>query len=180
MNGDKALEKVHLIDSSTISMCLTQHEWADFRETKAGVKIHTRVVFREECTFPDKVIATPDRPAVATQLNALMVVDEGALNVFDRGYYNFEKFDEYCEKKVRFCTCIKDNTIIEVIEECDIDPSMSVLLETMVKLRKMKHPVLLIENEDSQGNLIRIYMNDAKRSAQVEHLDDLTYDLIII
>jgi hypothetical protein len=166
VKGNQVLEKVHLIDSSTISMCLTQHEWADFRETKAGVKIHTRVVFHEEDTCPDKVIATPARPADATQLDALMVEEEGALNVFDRGYYNFEKFDEYCENNVLFCTRIKDNTIIEAIEECDVDPSTPVRREAIVKLRKMKHPVRLIETEDSQGNLIRIIMNDAKRSAQ--------------
>src|SRR5699024_7363377 len=30
--ANNALGKIHLIDSSTISMCLSQYEWANFRE----------------------------------------------------------------------------------------------------------------------------------------------------
>ena len=33
-----------LIDSSTISLALSKHRWADFRTTKAGVNLHLRVV----------------------------------------------------------------------------------------------------------------------------------------
>ncbi|PLR80423.1 hypothetical protein CVD25_19030 [Bacillus canaveralius] len=164
--GNNLLGKIHLIDSTTISFCLSQYRWADFRNTKAGVKIHTRVVFYEGETSPDKIIVTPARPADATQLDALMVIEKDALHVFDRGYFDFEKFDEYCKQNVRFCTRLKDNTIIHVIEELPVDPSSNILREAVVKLGKMKSPVRLIETKDSQGNTISIIINDAKMSAQ--------------
>src|SRR5690606_3518979 len=90
--ADQLLGKIHLIDSSTLSMCLSQHVWADFRNTKAGVKMHTSIVFCEGESYLDKLIITPARPADETQLDALIVIDKDALHVFDRGYYNFEKF----------------------------------------------------------------------------------------
>ncbi|MFC3018567.1 DUF4372 domain-containing protein, partial [Virgibacillus litoralis] len=90
--ADKALGKIHLIDSSTISMCLSQYEWADFRDTKAGVKMHTSIVFCDGVSYPNEMIVTPARPADETQLDALIVPDKNALHVFDRGYFNFEKF----------------------------------------------------------------------------------------
>ncbi|KRG11625.1 transposase, partial [Virgibacillus soli] len=42
MIGD--VGKLLVIDSSTISMSLSQYPWATFRKTKAGVRIHLKVV----------------------------------------------------------------------------------------------------------------------------------------
>jgi hypothetical protein len=75
-----------------------------------------------------------------------MVIEKDALHVFDRGYFNFEKYDEYCKCNVRFCTRIKENTIIHVIEELPVDPSSNILREAVVKLGKMKYPVRLGPN----------------------------------
>ncbi len=164
--AEKSLGKIHLIDSSTLSMCLSQYEWADFRDTKSGVKMHTSVVFCNGETFPNDVIITPARPADETQLDALIVLDKNALHVFDRGYFNFEKFDFYCAIGIRFVTRIKTNTVVHVIEELRVDPSSSILRDAIVRIGKMKHPLRLIETVDSEGNNISIVCNDAKISAQ--------------
>lgn len=58
VKGNHLLGKIHLIDSSTISLCLSQYRWADFRNTKAGVRIYTRVVFHNGDTFPDHFFRT--------------------------------------------------------------------------------------------------------------------------
>ncbi|WP_299095771.1 IS4 family transposase [uncultured Metabacillus sp.] len=169
--SNEALGKIHLIDSSTISLALSKHRWADFRPTKAGVKLHLRVVFCEDVTYPDKLMVTPARPADVTQLDTLIVEEQGALHVFDRGYFDFEKFDEYCAKGIRFVTRLKENTVIQIIDEVPIEPDSSIMREAVVKIGKMKHPLRLVETRDTQGNLIRIVMNDAKISA--EEISDL-------
>jgi hypothetical protein len=87
------------------------------------VKIHTRVVFYEGETALDKIIITPARPADVTQLDALMVIEKDALHVFDRGYFDFGKSDEYCKNNIRFCIRTKENTVIQVMEELPVDPS---------------------------------------------------------
>lgn len=162
----QSLGNIHLIDSSTITFCLSQYRWADFRNTKAGVKIHQRILFCEGNTVPDKVIITPARPADKTQLDSLIVHEKDALHVFDRGYFDFDKFDEYCEKGIRFCTRLKENTIIHVIEEVPTEPESTIHRDAVVTIGKMKNPLRLVETVDSQGNPIRIVMNDAKVSAQ--------------
>src|SRR5690625_7799158 len=50
----RALGKIHLIDSSTLSMCLNQYEWADFRETKAGIKMHTSIILCDDDSYLDR------------------------------------------------------------------------------------------------------------------------------
>lgn len=164
--ADQLLGKIHLIDSSTLSMCLGQHVWADFRNTKAGVKMHTSIVFCDGESYLNKLIVTPARPADETQLDALIVSDKNALHVFDRGYYNFEKFDLYCHKGIRFVTRIKTNTVIHVIEELPVDLSSPITRDAVVKIGNMKHPLRLIETVDSEGNKISIVCNDAKINAQ--------------
>lgn len=164
--ADQALGKLHLIDSSTISMCLSQYEWADFRETKSGIKMHTSIVFCDGISYPNKMILTPARPADETQLDALIVVDKNALHVFDRGYFNFKKFDAYCDDGIRFVTRIKSNTVIHVIEELPVDASSPITRHAIVKIGNMKNPLQLVETIDSEGNKISIVCNDAKVSAQ--------------
>jgi hypothetical protein len=52
--GNELTGKIHLIDSSTLSFCLSQYRWAKFRSTKAGVKMHTRVVLCDGDTSLDQ------------------------------------------------------------------------------------------------------------------------------
>src|SRR5690625_4065873 len=48
-----------LIDSTTLPLNLTNHKWAEFRKTKAGVKLHLRLAFMEKgLSYPDKAILT--------------------------------------------------------------------------------------------------------------------------
>src|SRR5690625_4814019 len=167
----RALGKIHLIDSSTLSMCLNQYEWADFRETKAGIKMHTSIILCDDDSYLNDIILTSARPADETQLDALIVPDENALHIFDRGYFNFKKFDLYCGKDIRFVTRIKSNTIVTVIEELPVDPTSPIIRNAIVKIGNMKHSLGLVETLDSEGNKISIVCNDLEISA--EEISDL-------
>src|SRR5690625_7807598 len=104
-------------------MCLNQYEWAEYRETKAGIKMHTSIILCDDDSYLNDMILTPARPADETQLDSLIVPDEHALHVFDRGYFNFNKFDDYCEYNIRFVTRINSNTIVCDIEEFPVTSS---------------------------------------------------------
>jgi IS4 transposase len=48
-----------IFDSSTLPLNLTNHRWAKFRKTKAGEKLHLRLVFMEKGTsYPEKAVIT--------------------------------------------------------------------------------------------------------------------------
>jgi hypothetical protein len=111
------LGKINLIDSSTISMCVSRYTWAEFRKTRSGVKLHLRLRFSENGVVPAKAIVTPARPADKTQMDNLVVEEKDALNVFDRAYVDYKKFDNYCEKGIRFVTRLKENAIVNIVQE---------------------------------------------------------------
>ncbi len=176
--GNEALGKINLIDASTISLCLTQYRWAEFRNTKAGIKLHTRVVYCEDenTTIPDKVVLTHAKPADRTQMDALVVREPDALNVFDRDYLDYDKFDEYSEEGTRFVTRLKKNAVITVLEEKPVKPDSSVIREAIVllgnpKTHQMKTPVRLIETYDSKDQKVVIITNDMELS--IEEISDV-------
>lgn len=156
--------RLHLIDSSTISLCVTNYRWAEFRKTKGGIKVHLRLKIHDGGVVPDKMVMTPARPSDRTQMDAMIVAyDENAINVFDRGYFDYKQFDNYCQEKILFVTRLKENAIVEVMTELNVEQDSPIKRDAIVFLGKnnqrMKHPVRLIETEDTEGNPIRIITN---------------------
>ena len=171
----KAVGPVKVIDSTTISLCLNKYKWATFRKTKAGVKLHLRVTFAEpSLVYPDKAVVTTANQADHEQMDAL--IDEtDATYLMDRGYLDYGKYDEFCGRGIHFVSRLKDNAIVEELEEFDA-PQGSVILRDMVVIlgkgpKRMKHALRMIETTDSKGNPVRIITNRFDLTA--EEIGDL-------
>ncbi len=63
------LGRIYLIDSSTISLCLSRFRWAEFRKTKGGVKLHLRLRFFEQGVLPDHAEITAAKPSDKSQMD---------------------------------------------------------------------------------------------------------------
>ncbi|NLK09163.1 MAG: IS4 family transposase [Firmicutes bacterium] len=161
--ANRLFSRLHLIDSTTISLCVTRYNWADFRETMAGIKAHLGVKVHEDGVIPDVMVMTPARPSDKTQMDAMVIEKADAINVFDRAYLDYQKFDSYCENRVLFVTRLKGNAAVETKVELDVKAGSPIKSDSIVVLgsgpKRMKHPLRLLETEDTQGNLIRILTN---------------------
>lgn len=144
VKGNQKLRKLYLIDSSTVTLSLKEHPWALKNRYTSGVKLHTRVVFYDDVTYLDDIIVTAARPADITQLDALIVNKHGTFHVFDRGYFDFKTFERLCSEGIRFAIRIKENTVIEMVEEVTVPKNSPIIREAVVFLGKMKHPLRLI------------------------------------
>lgn len=161
----QTLGRLNLIDSSTVTMCLSLYPWAKFRDSKAGVKLHTRLVYFDGEAYPDEIALTTAKPSDRSQMDTLVVCEPEALNVFDRGYVDYGKFDQYCHEGVRFVTRLRENAFIsEVIEERPLQPGTPVTHDAVIKLgssfRSMVHPVRRVEVVDNEGRNVIILTND--------------------
>ena len=162
--------QLNVIDSSTITLCLRKYLWADYRKTKSGIKLHQRITIHDGNSYPDSAVLTSARKADKTVMDELVVTSPDALNVFDRGYVDYAKWDDYCRKGIRFVSRLKSNAIIDVLEEKSVETNQ-VLAEKIVRLgnaytTQMTHPVRLIETCDNQGNAVIIVTNDLTLPAQ--------------
>ncbi|MFN0221987.1 DUF4372 domain-containing protein, partial [Paenibacillus sp. KR2-11] len=48
LSPSKVRHDFKIVDSTTISLCLQKYRWAEFRKTKAGIKVHLRLVFVDQ------------------------------------------------------------------------------------------------------------------------------------
>ena len=164
------LGQLYLIDSTVISLCFSQYRWADFRKTKSGIKLHTRIKLLDDNILPDKAVMTVARKADRTQMDELVVEEKDAFNVFDRAYLDYGKFDYYCEQNIRFASRLKSNALVKILEEYPLGEgtliSDSKVILGKKNLTQMKNALRIIKTTDSQGKIITIVTNDFSLSAQ--------------
>lgn len=164
------LGRIYLIDASVISLCLSRYSWAEYRKTKGGVKLHLRLRLFEQGVLPDHAEITPAKPSDRSQMDNLVVEDQDAINIFDRGYIDYKKFDDYCENGIRFVTRLKANALTTVQQELQVAPGSAIKRDCVVILggsfTKMKHSVRLIETIDTEGNPVTIVTNDLAMDAE--------------
>jgi hypothetical protein len=97
---------IYALDSTTIDLSLTLFPWADFRKTKAGVKMHTQIDLRGP--IPTCIHVTEARQHDVLWLDAL-VFEPGAFYVMDRGYMDFTRLGNIAAAGAFFVTRAKDN-----------------------------------------------------------------------
>jgi len=97
---------VYALDSTTIDLSLTLFPWANFRRTKAGIKLHTQIDLRGP--IPTCMCITNARQHDVRWLDALCF-EPGACYVMDRGYLDFKRLNAIAAAGAFFVTRAKDN-----------------------------------------------------------------------
>lgn len=104
--GLELANTVYALDSTTIDLSLTLFPWADFRRTKAGIKMHTQVDLRGP--IPTCIYITGARQHDVRWLDELPF-EPGAFYVIDRGYMDFRRLNRIARTGAFFVTRAKDN-----------------------------------------------------------------------
>ena len=112
--GKAANEMVRLIDSSTIDLNLNQFEWARFRSSKAGIKLHT--VYDPHAQVPVYFEMTPAKMHDRKALNKLPMMS-GMRYVVDRAYNDYSWYYALEQQGSVFVGRMKSNARYQVIEE---------------------------------------------------------------
>jgi len=97
---------VYALDSTTVDLSLTLFPWADFRKTKAGIKMHTQIDLRGP--IPTCIFVSPARQHDVLWLDDLLF-EPGAFYVMDRGYMDFARLHLIAQAGAFFVTRAKDN-----------------------------------------------------------------------
>jgi hypothetical protein len=97
---------VYALDSTTIDLCLSLFPWADFRSTKAAVKMHTLLDLRGP--IPSFIHVSDGKMGDALALD-LITPEAGAIYVMDRGYVDFRRLHILQQAGAFFVTRAKRN-----------------------------------------------------------------------
>lgn len=166
------IRAIHAIDSTTMTLALSEHRWAQYLTTKAGVKLHLGVVVTKAGVVPNKAVITEAKQSDRSQMDELIVEDSNAIQLFDRGYNDYKQFDRLCSEDIRFVTRLKKNAQFEVIEEHPINQDHNIFRDAKIVLgkeqarTKMSHVLRMIETKDLQNKPVTIMTNCFDLSAK--------------
>lgn len=97
---------IYALDSTTIDLTLSLFPWADFRKTKAGIKMHTQI---DLCgPIPTCIHITGARQHDVSWLDSLFF-EAGAFYLMDRGYMDFVRLGLIAKAGAFFVTRAKTN-----------------------------------------------------------------------
>ncbi len=87
-NGLDIPDTVYALDSSTIDLCLNLFSWANFRRTKAAVKLHTLLDLQG---YIPAFIHISDGKLHDVNILDRIIIEPGAFYVMDRAYLDFTR-----------------------------------------------------------------------------------------
>ena len=99
-------QPLYAFDSTTIDLCLSLFSWAEFRKTKAAVKMHTLIDLRGP--IPTWVTITTGKVHDVKMLDHLPVAKD-AIYTMDRGYVDFARLYSIHKQGAFFVVRAKDN-----------------------------------------------------------------------
>lgn len=153
-------ETIKLIDSSTVSLCLTLFNRAKFRTAKGGLKIHT--VWDDTPGLPDYINITDARLHDSKGLIS-QIFQKGTIVVEDRACFDFELFKKRIDAKNVFVTRLKSNILYESIRELDLpdDREQNILKDELIKF--ISKDALKAGLEGQIFRLVTVYKEDENK-----------------
>ena len=110
-------QPVKLLDSTTITLCLSLYDWAKYTYTKGAVKLHTLLDFK--ILLPEYVHIS-DGKGHDSKMAGPIPIPAGSIVVADRGYAETALLNSWDSKQVSLVVRHQKSLRYEVIHELDL------------------------------------------------------------
>jgi hypothetical protein len=124
-------QPLYAFDSTTIDLCLSLFPWAEFRRTKAAVKMHTLIDLRG--SIPTFVAITNGKVHDVNLLDELPV-EEDAIYTMDRGYIDYARLYAIHKQGAFFVVRAKDNLKYNRLYSAPKDKDLGIRADQIVAL----------------------------------------------
>jgi len=105
----KFKNKLILLDTTTIDLCLAAFPWAKYRKTKGAIKIHTGL--DADGYLPTFITMTTGKVHESKWAKTL-TLPRGSIAVFDRGFNDYDWYDKLTDNGIFFVTRLKSNAVV--------------------------------------------------------------------
>ena len=145
--------RIFALDSTVIDLCLNVFWWANFRSTKAAVKLHTLLDLKT--SIPEYIYITE---GAVHDVNIIDYISlpAGSYLVMDKAYIDFARLWRLASDRINFVIRAKDNLKYKVLDSGIPDKSNGVLSDQAIKLTGQK------SSDRYPGVLRRIKFYDAE------------------
>jgi len=157
-------QKIKIIDSTTIGLCMSLFDWAKFRTAKGGIKIHT--CWDDTLMLPEMVNITQAKVHDRYGLNQLVFAKDTII-VEDRAYFDFDLMVSRIRAGNIFVTRIKTNTVFEHIDELDLPDctDQDILKDEIIQLSS--NQAIKAGISDEKLRLVCVYKEDENKVIEI-------------
>jgi hypothetical protein len=134
-HGFKFKNKLYSLDASTIDLCLSVFPWATFRRRKGAIKLH--VGMDHDGMLPAFVSITEGKTHDITAGRTL-ALPAGSVVVFDRGYTDYDWYNQLNDRDISFVTRQKKNASYRVIERREVAKAKGLTCDQTIVLTSAK------------------------------------------
>ena len=124
-------QTVYALDATTIDLCLSLFPWAEFRQTKSAIKLHTLLDLRG--SIPTFIYISDGKLHEVNILDDLML-EAGAIYVMDRGYLDFFRLYRLTKACAFFVIRAKSNLASRRIYSAPTNRGAGLLCDQTIKL----------------------------------------------
>lgn len=129
--GVELKQTVYAFDATTIDLCLSLFPWAQFRQRKGAIKLHTLLDLRG--SIPTLIFVTHGKVHEVNLLDELFV-EPGAIYILDRGYLDFARLYKIHQASAFFIIRAKSNFRFRRIYSQPVDKSKGVQADQIIEL----------------------------------------------
>lgn len=163
----KIKSKIFLLDSTTISLCLSLFDWARYKTAKGAIKMHTLLDF--DGNLPAYVNITDGKTADNRGAKDIPLL-KGSVIVADRFYNDFPLLHVWDSKGVFFVVRHKENLQYRVVKELNLPEKQHqhVLIDQIIELKNE------LSKEKYPKQLRRVVVWDEVNKQQIELITNHT------
>jgi len=161
--------KIYALDATVIDLCLDVFWWAEFRSTKAAIKLHTLLDLKT--AIPEYIVITDGSVHEVNELD-VFIIPAGSYLVMDKAYIDFARLWRLSKDRVNFVIRAKDNMRYRVLDRGQTEREKGVICDQAIELtspltsKKYPGPLRRIRYFDEETRNTFVFLtNNFKLSA---------------
>ena len=151
------MKDLYLLDSSTIDLCLSVFPWATFRKAKGAIKLHAAL---DADGYLPSFIDMTEGSCHEINWARTLKLPKGSTVVFDRGFNDYNWFDELSRNEIFFVTRVKSNADLVPLKKRRGRKPAGVIEDREILLgTSMKKYRLVVYQSPDDGHVYRFLTN---------------------
>jgi len=138
--------KLYLLDTTTIDLCLSVFPWAQFRKRKGAIKLHMGI--DADGYLPTFMDMTDGKVHEVNWAKETLKLPKGSFAVFDRGFTDYGWYSTLIADGIFFVTRLKSNADVKYLLKRAGRKSRGVTNDQQIKLKGIDEPLRLVAYTD--------------------------------
>ena len=150
--------KLFLLDTTTIDLCLSVFPWAEHRKRKGAIKLHTGL--DADGYLPAFLDMTSGKVHEINWARTLKI-PRGSFAVFDRGFTDYDWYASLMKNGIYFVTRLKNNADVTYLLKRAGRKSPGITNDQQIKLKGIAKPLRLVAYTDPETGKNYRYVTNA-------------------